>query len=152
VELTLPVLEGPSPVDAPPLQPPSGGDPHTPDDEEAAGPVTWVTSHDVLGRRTTARIGSESAYDAELGARVSERYEGEVGVVVDDPAHAWAVGETRYRVTWPEADVVAESRLEVRSDAEAYHVVVHVVAEELGEGGIGRYERRDERVIPRRLA
>ena len=43
-----------------------------------------------------------------------------------------------------------EARLDLRSDAEAYHVAVDVVAEEL-DGELGRVERRFERTIPRRL-
>ena len=62
---------------------------------------------------------------------------------------------SRYVVRWPEADCATEARLELRSDAEAYHVTVEVTAEELGDGegvvGIGRRERRFERTIPRRL-
>ena len=45
---------------------------------------------------------------------------------------AWARGRTTYRITWPEADVRTEATLDVRSDAEAYHVVITLIAEELG--------------------
>jgi hypothetical protein len=54
-------------------------------------------------------------------------------------------------IRWPEAECATETRLDLRSDAHAYHVVVDVVAEELAETGIGRRERRFERTIPRRL-
>ena len=39
---------------------------------------------------------------------------------------------------------------DLRSDATTYHVVVDVVAEEEGDGKLGRIERRFERTIPRR--
>jgi hypothetical protein len=54
---------------------------------------------------------------------------------------------------WPEAGCATEARLDLRSDADAYHVVVDVIAEELGGApdGLGRRERRFERTIPRRL-
>ncbi len=55
------------------------------------------------------------------------------------------------RIAWPEATVTTEARLDLRSDADTYFVVVDVVAEEDGESGIGRVERHFERTIPRRL-
>jgi hypothetical protein len=152
VELTLPVLRGSSPSAEPALQPPSAGDAHTPDDTEDEQPMEWAIEHDVLDRRTRARIAYGSTYGAPFDARVTERYQGEVGVSVDDPADASAHGTTLYRVGWPESEVVSEARLDVRSDAYAYHVVVDVAVEELGDAGIGRHDRRFERVIPRRLA
>lgn len=44
-----------------------------------------------------------------------------------------------------------EAHLELRSDANAYHVVIEVVVSEDGADGIGHIERRFERTIPRRL-
>jgi putative CocE/NonD family hydrolase len=151
VELTLPVLHGPSPTPPPVLQPP----PAEPEGEDAAHegpPTTWVHEHDVLERRSRARIAYGSAYTGPFDASVTEQYEGEVGVAVEQPADAWAIGRTVYRISWPEADVVAEARLEVRSDAATYRVVAELGVEELGDAGIGRRDRRFERIIPRRLA
>ncbi len=88
-------------------------------------------------------------------ARIDERYEGAVGVSLSDPGAAWARARSRYVIRWPEADCAAEATLDFRSDADAYHVVVEVVAEELSDDGtteIGRRERRFERTIPRGLA
>jgi predicted acyl esterase len=152
VALELPVLDGPSPTPPPSLPPAGGKDAHTPETDEPEQPVTWTIAHDVIDRTTRAVIGSGSDYDAPFGARVSERYEGEVGVSALDPAHAWARGSTHYRVAWPGTDVTADATLEVRSDAGAYHVSVELIVEEAGDGGLGRRERRWERVIPRRLA
>ena len=49
----------------------------------------------------------------------------------------------------------AEAHLTLRSTASEYRVVIDVRVEELGvaleEGGLGRFERRFERVIPRDL-
>jgi hypothetical protein len=47
--------------------------------------------------------------------------------------------------------VSTEAHLHVRSDADAYHIVIEVVAAEDGADGIGHIERRFERTIPRRL-
>jgi hypothetical protein len=52
-------------------------------------------------------------------------------------------------------DCAAEATLELHSDADAYHVVIEVIAEELSDDqptGIGRRQRRFERTIPRRAA
>jgi hypothetical protein len=151
VELRLPVLDGPSPVPGVPSLPqPSGKDAPEPESEQP--PVVWRVEHDVLARETEAVIGYGSRYEATPPARVEERYDGTVGVSTADPGRAWARAVSRYSVSWAEADVATEARLDLRSDADAYHVVVEVVAEEAGDAGIGRHERRFERTIPRRLA
>jgi uncharacterized protein len=153
IELELPIVEGPSPTAPPMLPPPSAGDAHTPDDDGSPQPPTvWRVEHDVLGRVSRAVISYGSAYTGPLDASIAEQYDGEVGVSLTAPADAWAHGSTLYRVSWPEADVLAEATLDVRSDAAAYHVVVDLVVEEAGDAGIGRRERRWERTIPRRLS
>jgi hypothetical protein len=153
LELAVPVMEGPPPVAEPPVFTPAPGkDPHAPD-ETGGQPTVWRIERDVLGRETRCVVSHGADYEAEEGARVEERYEGAVGVSTLDPGAAWARATARYVIRWPEADCATEARLELRSDADAYHVVVDVVAEELGgEGvGIGRRERHFERTIPRRL-
>jgi hypothetical protein len=109
----------------------------------------------VLGRERRALVSHGSSYDGEADARIDERYEGAVGVSLSDPGAAWARARSRYVIRWPEADCAAEATLDFRSDADAYHVVVEVVAEELSDDGtteIGRRERRFECTIPRGLA
>ena len=152
VELELPVLQGASPTPAPKLAATTGEDAHTPHSDEPEPPTIWTIAHDVLDRRTRVVISHGSVYPAPYDGRVTEQYDGEVGVSTVDPADASAQATALYRVSWPEADVVSEARLDVLSDAEAYHVTVDVVVEEVGDSGIGRRERRFERVIPRRLA
>jgi putative CocE/NonD family hydrolase len=155
VELRLPVLDGRAPVPVPPaLAPAAKKDPDSraPEPTSDQPPLVWRIERDVLGRETEAVIGHGSSYDTTPQAHVEEQYDGRVGVSTLDPGRAWARGTARYRVSWPEADVVTEARLDLRSDADAYHVVVEVLAEELGDAGIGRRERRFERTIPRRLA
>jgi predicted acyl esterase len=147
VALDLPVLDGPPVAPPPSFRPPPTA---SPDGGEASPPVTWRIDRDVLGRETRAVTAYGADYGALFGATVEERYEGTAGVSTDDPARAWVIGTARYRVTWPEAEVVTEARLEVRSDADAYHVVVDVRAEEEGVGE--RLDRRTERRIPRLLA
>ena len=150
VELALPVLDGAGHEAAPALPQSTGQDAHAADTDDDQPPLVWRFEQDVVARETRAITSYGWRYEGELGARVEERYDGAVGVSTEDPADAWARGTAVYRVTWPEADVRTEARLELRSHAEAYHVVIDVIAEELG-GGLGTQERRFERTIPRRL-
>jgi predicted acyl esterase len=152
VELELPVMEGRPLLAAPSLPAAAAKDAHTPDHDEPQPPPTWTIAHDVLERRSRAAVSSGAVYTAPFQARVTEQYEGEVTVSAIDPARASATGRAIYRIGWPEAEVVAEARLDVRSGADAYHVVVDVTVEETGEAGIGRRERRWARTISRRLA
>jgi uncharacterized protein len=156
IELALPVVVGEPPIsETPQFAPSPGKDPHAADPAGEQPPTIWKIERDVLGRETRAVVSHGSDYEAEEGAKVEERYEGTVGVSTTDPSSGWARATSRFVVRWPEAVCAAEARLDLRSDADAYHVVVDVVAEELDEGdgvvGIGRHERRFERTIPRRL-
>jgi predicted acyl esterase len=153
VVLTLPVVDGPAPVAETPVFAPSPGrDLHAAEDGGEV-PVTWRIERDLVAHETRAVTGYGYDYDAPHAARVRERYEGAVGVSTADPGRAWARGTSRYEIRWPEAEVTAEARLDLRSDAHAYHVVVDVLVEERGDGpdSLGRRERRFERTIPRDL-
>ena len=155
VELVLPVLDGPSPLPPPTLPPTTGKDTHAPDKDTEQPAVVWRFEDDQLGHETRAVTSYGSNYAAPFGAHVEERYEGTVGVSTGDPAAAWATARTVYRVNWPEADVRTEATLDVRSDAMSYHVVIELVAEELGaepDQAAFRRERRFERTFPRNLA
>jgi uncharacterized protein len=145
LSLTLPTVEGAPPIAETPA---FAAAPAEASDDQP--PVVWRIERDVLARETRAVIVHGADYEAEHGARIEERYEGAVGVSTVDPAEAWARATSRYRVRWPEAEVVTEAKLDLRSDAETYHVRVDVVAEETTEG-IGRRERHFERAIPRKL-
>ena len=152
LELSLPVLEGDPPVaSAPVFSPSPGEDPHAAATEAEQPPVVWRVERDVLGRSTEAVISHGAVYEGEFESRVEEAYEGRIGVSATDPGQAWARAGSRYVIRWPEADCATEARLDLRSDADAFHVVVDVVAEEHAETGIGRRERRFERTISRRL-
>jgi hypothetical protein len=151
--LTLPVLDGASPITKEPVfTPSSGAESHGPDpDTSEEQPTVWKIERDVLAREVRCLTSHGVDYDGELGARVAERYAGEVGVSTVDPGRSWAKATASYRISWPEADVLTEARLVLESDADAYHVVIEVAAEEI-EGPFGRREARFERTIPRRLA
>ena len=152
VRLTLPVVDGPPAIaERPAFTPSPGVETHGPSADDGEQPTIWRTERDVLARETRCVISHGVDYEGHLGSQIEERYAGEVGVSTVDPGRAWAVSTARYRVRWPEADVVTEARLELRSDAKEFHVVVDVVAGEL-DGPFGRRERRFERRIPRDLA
>ena len=154
VELDLPVLPGPGGHPAPTLPATSGKDTHAAEPEGDQPPLVWRFEHDVLGRETRAVTGYGWRYRSEFDAKVEERYDGAVGVSTLDPAHAWARARTEYRVAWAETEVRTEATLDLRSDAGAYHVVIELVAEELGgeiESTGTRVERRFERTFPRHL-
>ena len=149
VELRLPVLDGSGELPPPVLPPSTGKDAHAaPNADDGEAPVVWRFEHDVLGRETRAVTAYGWSYGGEFDARIEERYDGTVAVSTDDPAVAWATGGAVYRIAWPESTVRTEAKLDVRSDAETYHVVVEVVAE---ENGAVCHERRYERTIPRRF-
>ncbi len=150
LKLSLPVVDGEPPIAEPPqFAPSSGKDQHAAEPAGEQPPTVWRIERDVLGRESRAVISHGSDYEAEQGARVQERYEGSIGVSTGDPGQAWARATARYRIEWPEATASTRARLDFRSDADAYHVVVEVLAEE--DGGIGRHTRRFERTIPRKL-
>jgi hypothetical protein len=153
LRLGLPVVVGPPPIADPPRFVPSPGvETHgPPDDGTGEVPTVWRTERDVLAREARCVVSHGVDYEGEHGSAIAERYAGEVGVSTVDPGRAWASGGASYRIRWPEGEALGEARLDLRSDADAYHVVVEVVAEEPG-GAFGRRERRFERTIPRRLA
>ncbi len=152
VELRLPVLNGASPTPPPKLHGPPRAEPPAGDEDGTQPPVVWRVERDILGRETRAVTGYGAVYAAPFDGHVEEHYDGTVGVATDNAARAWATGAARYRVAWPEVDVTTEARLDVRSDADTYHVTIDLAAEEHGEGGLERFEQRYERSIPRRLA
>jgi uncharacterized protein len=148
IALELPVVDGaPTVGDRPRFAAPKG-DAHTPESSDPQPPVEWQVVRDVLRRELRAQVAHGARYRAEFEAHVSEDYEGAVGVSSDDPGDAWARARTTYRIAWPEATCMTETHLELRSDAQTYHLVVDLTAQEDGEPV---RERRWERVIPRRL-
>ena len=155
VELELPVLDGtevaPAPVFEPAPPKKDTAQEENPPKDEVQPPVVRRIERDRVGRQTRIVTRYGSTYEAPFDAKISERYSGVVGVSTNHPGRAWARARARYRIEWPESSVSTEAHLELRSDANAYHVVIEVVASEDGADGIGHIERRFERTIPRRL-
>ena len=82
--------------------------------------VTWRISHDVLSRATTAATEYGDTYDGRHGARVTDRYAGEVHIAARHPSLCGANGTVRFEIAWPEATVAVESHLIVGSNADDY--------------------------------
>lgn len=144
--LHLPVLPpggAGTPAFSPP--PPASAEPEEPDDSP---PPVWRFERDVLARTTTARTSYGGPSAVRDGGHCTERYDGEVGVSVADPAHGWVRATTRYELRWPEATCEVEARLHLTSDAEAFDVRIELDAE---LDGAPFARRRWERRIPRRL-
>jgi hypothetical protein len=106
------------------------GDGPSADDAEG---VVWNVSHDVLGRETRVLTRYGGHYEGLHGAVIDDEYEGELGVSTVDPGRAWAKGRTAFTIRWPEAACSTVGTLDVRSDADAMHVVVELVATRDGE-------------------
>ena len=147
-ELELPVLDGPGPVTAsPPIREISDRQHGTESDED--GWWLWEVDVDEDTRHHVARTGyGSSGRDAGEARTYRDRYEGELGVSLDDPGVAFAEGHGEFEIGWPEATVRTDARLRVDSDAEAYHVSLELVADENGEE---RFRRRWHRTVPRQL-
>jgi len=145
--LTLPVLDGPSPSPPPSLPPPRPAATADPGDGDAQ--VVWRVVRDVLGHRTEAEIDHGGRIELPDGSVLVERYQGTVGVALDQPGLTWARGSAAYRVEWPEATVATSARLDLRGDADAFEVQLELEAR---EGDELRWARTWHRRIPRRLA
>jgi predicted acyl esterase len=152
--LTLPVLDGPSPVaERPVLAPPNLAEANRspkeldkPDDPRK-GWVRWEVSHEQLAHETRAYAGSFGDYEPHDSVpSFAELYDGLVTVSTDDPGRARAHGEARFELRWPEATCVARSTLAVESDADAYRVRIDLT---VGEDGRELWHRAWERTIPR---
>ncbi len=121
--VTLPVIDGPSPIERRPEFRDAGGfgrtgDPAEHDDDRSPAP-RWTIERDVLARRVTARTHYGSVSDEYV-----DDYVGEVTVSVTDPAIGSANATTAVQINWPEASVRSEARLRFRSDAHDYHVEI----------------------------
>jgi hypothetical protein len=118
--LVLPSLHGPSPVAETPSLPP----PRKPQagNESARGneldELVWTIEHDVARKQTRAVVRYGGTSEAgEVSPAIERWYGGEVGVSLEDHAHAWVDGKTSYTLTFPEATVFAEVRGRIDSDA-----------------------------------
>jgi predicted acyl esterase len=143
-ELPAPTEAAPAPV----FVAPRPGSWHPGESSEPQPEMTWRFAHDVLDRRTAASVSHGSRYVGELGARVSEQYDGEVSVSTVDPGDAAARATSRYEIAWPDAHCSSEVRLRFRSDAAAYHVEVEL---DVDDGDEPFARRRWKRDIPRNL-
>ncbi|MDP9296497.1 MAG: CocE/NonD family hydrolase [Actinomycetota bacterium] len=151
--LVLPVLEGPSPVHErpsfPPVDPKELGKTGSDVDLAARKDIVWRIDHDVMRSRTSAEIDhGGDPYEASPGTRVHEHYAGVIDVSTKDPGDASATGVGAFAIGWGDIKVRSESRVNLRSDRDAYHIELELEVHE-NDQLVGR--RSWKRSIERRL-
>jgi len=110
--------------------------------------ASWRHGRDVLRHRTFAEVDHGSSYRAGYGAACQERYIGRVEVDGHTGRQS-AVASSRFDISWPEARVSSEARLDLQVDAEDFDIRVNLDVRE-GDETVAALEWR--RRIPRRLA
>jgi uncharacterized protein len=151
--LTVPTLDGPSPVADRPVLTPARRDQepaYPPGDGEApTWGVTWRIERDVLAHETRAVVGSWNTNEGDGDVPpMTEDYRGIVAVSHDDPGIARAEGEARYTIVWPEATCESHVTSRIVSDADTYTVAIEL---KVSENGRERWTRRWDRTFPRDL-
>jgi hypothetical protein len=135
VRLELPTVDGPAPVREPPSlrPPPVDDDGHTEGANDADDvPPIWRLEHDVLARRSRAAVDHGGTSKGAHGARVTDRYEGQVEVSLRDPGRSSATARCRFEIAWPEVTCAADARMEIVSDAERFDVTIDLEVTEDG--------------------
>jgi putative CocE/NonD family hydrolase len=148
--LLLPVIQGPGAVERAPVLPgPRAQAARAGGLGSPGSPVTWHIEHDVIRRTKRVVIGQEATTELAVGGRLHEDYSGAAVTSTDDPGDARVEGRASYSIQWPEATVGTEARMILRSDADAFHLVLEL---EVSENGDKWWARRWERSFPRLLA
>jgi hypothetical protein len=152
--LTLPVLDGRSPVAEvlvlpPPSRTPNQSPKERPKDDPAKGWVKWSIAREQLAHETRASAGSFGDHDADqVIPSFVELYDGVVSVSTEDPGVARSESEARFVLRWREATCEAHVRMRLDSDATEYRVHIDLTT---AEGGQERWGRSWDRTFPRDL-
>jgi predicted acyl esterase len=148
--LTLPVIDGPSPVsDIPRLATTERQKGSTEPADPEKGWVLWKIEDDILKHERRAWAGSFNGYAADGDVPAfTELYRGVVGVSTTDPGHAYADAEATFEMYWPEATCTAHTEVKVESDRTTYRLRIELV---VSEDGQERWRRSWDRTIPRDL-
>ena len=96
-----------------------------PGDGETEG-VEWRIEHDVIAGETRVHTRYGGPYTGRHGIAIDDHYEGHLGISTSDPATGWARGTSRVALTFPEGRCSTEATLDVRSDADAFDVEIHL--------------------------
>jgi predicted acyl esterase len=154
--LTLPVLDGPSPVTERPVLPPpfpgltAPAPEWEPPDDALGDSVTYSVTRDMLANEARADAGGISDSPSAPGdvPGRSERYGGSLHVSLDDPGNARAAAQTRFILRYPDATCEVASDLSLVSDRDTYRLRIDLIASEDGHE-VGR--RTWDRTFPRDL-
>jgi len=152
--LTLPVVEGPTPVIERPVLPPARPSPVVPvldradrDDKENPGWTRWEITHDQLTRETRAYAGSFNDHVASDGVpSFSELYGGHMAVRTNSPGTARAEAEARFVMRFPEATCESHVVMTLASTETEYQLRFDLTTSESGKA---RWHRSWERTFPR---
>jgi predicted acyl esterase len=132
--LELQSVDGPGPMqEPPPLRVPARHD--QPDDNNEGADSTallWRLEHDVLARCSRAVVDHGGVSKGAHGAKVTDRYEGQVEVSLRDPGRSSASARCRFEIAWPDVTCAADARMDIVSDAERFEVSIDL---ELTEDG-----------------
>jgi predicted acyl esterase len=152
--LTLPVLDGPSPVGEVPVLPPPSATPNQspkerPKLDPSKGWVKWSVAHEQLAHETRAYAGSFGDHDGQGPIpSLLELYDGVVTVSTNDPGVARSESEARFVLRWEEAVCESHVRMRIDSDAREYRVHIELTT---AEDGQERWRRSWDRAFPRDL-
>lgn len=92
-----------------------------PSGDDADG-VLWQLEHDVLTGESRVRTRYGGRYSGVAGIEIEDCYEGELGVDVAHPAHAWALGRTQFELRFGTDVCVTEATLNMHSDPDGFHI------------------------------
>lgn len=141
--LTLPVLDGASPVverpQLPPPRPEVVAGSNDDSSQDASGWVRWEITHDQLGHETRAHAGSFNDYEVDGDvSSFSELYGGHMAVSTTDPGVARADAEGRFVMRFPEGTCESHVTMLLTSTADEYLLKVELTTSESGEQRWGR--------------
>ncbi|HEX6844535.1 MAG TPA: CocE/NonD family hydrolase [Actinomycetota bacterium] len=147
VSLSLPILDGPAPVEAAPSLPAPTRPQVDPRSQGDDGWWRWEIEEDPVAheRRAIAMSGGDEPAAGTTPA-IASRYGGVVAVSTDDPGRARAEAEADLALAYPEAAVRSRVDVRLESDADTYRVAIDLV---VSEDGRERWRRRWDREFPR---
>jgi len=143
--VSLPVVEGPSPVaETPAFAPPPA---RTDEPLGQAGPV-WRFEHDVLRRESRVVIDHDHTTALDDGSAFLEHYWGNAGVSTVDPGESFVTGGAAFELRWDGTVVRAETHMNLRSDKDNVYLELDL---DVTENGAAKESKEWRQTHPRHL-